>query len=58
MAVKIILKRKHHMKTFVLQHTLTVLGERVQAAESKGDNRLPVLALHSKLSEELKRLVI
>ena len=35
-----------------------MFGEHVQPAESKGDNRLPVIALHSKLSEERKRLVV
>ena len=39
-------------------NTLALFGERGQSAESKGDNRLPVLALHSKRNEELKRFVI
>ena len=36
-------------------NTLAVLGESGPPAETKGDNHLPVLALHSKLNEELKR---
>ena len=39
-------------------NTLAVLGERGQPAESKGDNRLPVLAVHSMRDEELKRRII
>ena len=34
------------------------MGERDQPSESKGEYRLPVLALHSKLSEALKCLVM
>ena len=34
-------------------NTLAVLGESSQPAESKGDNRLPVLAFHSKRNEAL-----
>ena len=39
-------------------NTLAVLGERGQPAESKEDNRLPVLAFRAKRCEELNRLVI
>ena len=52
MAAKIIWKKRQDMKTFILQHSNRV-GRTRQPAKSKGDNRLFVLVLHSRCSEEL-----
>ena len=58
--VVIVLRTKVFAKTFLEHYSQTMFTKIVRMLRTglKGNNRLPVLTLHSKLSEELKRLAI